>query len=87
MDAIIRNRLKYTEPDYSQDWEYTTNSTATLVTKYIGTNTVVITPNKIKRRPVVLQNSANSSSGVFTYNRNITSVTFNNGVTVNNNCM
>ena len=54
MDAIIRNRLKYTEPDYSQDWQYTTNSTATLVTKYIGANTIVVTPNKIKRRPVVL---------------------------------
>ena len=62
MDAIIRNRLKYTEPNYSQDWQYTTNSTSTLVTKYIGTNTIVVTPNKIKRRPVVLQNSANTSS-------------------------
>ena len=79
MDAIIRNRLKYTEPDYSKDWTYTTNSTSTLVTKYIGTNTIVVTPNKIKRRPVVLQNSANTSSGVFTNNRNITSVTFNDG--------
>ena len=87
MDAIIRNRLKYTEPDYSQDWKYTTNSTSTLVTKYIGTNTIVVTPNKIKRRPVVLQNSANYYSGVFTYNRNITSVTFNDGITFTNNNM
>ena len=87
MDAIIRNRLKYTEPDYSKDWTYTTNSTSTLVTKYIGTNTIVVTPNKIKRRPVVLQNSATSSSGVFTNNRNITSVTFNDGITFTNNNM
>ena len=87
MDSIIRNRLKYTEPDYSKDWTYTTNSTSTLVTKYIGTNTAVITPNKIKRRPVVLQNSANASSGVFTDNRNITSVTFDDGITFTNNNM
>ena len=87
MDAIIRNRLKYTEPDYSQDWQYTTNSTSTLVTKYIGTNTTVLTPNKIKKLPVVLQNSPNSSSGVFTNNRNITSVTFDDGITFTNNSM
>ena len=87
MDAIIRNRLKYTEPDYSQDWQYTTNATKTLVTKYIGTNTVVVTPNKINKRPVVLQNSSNSSSGVFTNNKNITSVTFSDGITFTNNRM
>ena len=87
MDAIIRNRLKYTEPDYSKDWTYTTNSTATLVTKYIGANTVVVTPNKIKKLPVVLQNSPNASSGVFTYNRNITSVTFDDGIIFTNNSM
>ena len=87
MDAIRRNRLKYTEPDYSKDWKYTTNSTATLVTKYIGANTVVVTPNKIKKLPVVLQNSPNASSGVFTYNRNITSVTFDDGIIFTNNSM
>ncbi len=87
MDAIIRNRLKYTEPDYSKDWQYTTNSIATLVTKYIGTNTTVLTPNKIKKLPVVLQNSSNSSSGVFTNNRNITSVTFDDGIAFTNNSM
>ena len=87
MDAIMRNRLKYTEPDYSQDWQYTTNATKTLVTKYIGTNTVVVTPNKINKLPVVLQNSANYRSGVFTNNRNITSVTFDYGITFTNNSM
>ena len=87
MDAIIRNRLKYTEPDYSKDWKYTPNSTATLVTKYIGANTAVVTPNKIKKLPVVLQNSPNASSGVFTNNQNITSVTFSDGITFTNNSM
>ena len=87
MDSIIRNRLKYTEPDYSKDWTYTTNSTSTLVTKYIGTNKIVVTPNKIKKLPVVLQNSASFSTGVFTNNRNIKSVTFNDGITFTNNNM
>ena len=87
MEAIIRNRLKYTEPNYAKDWTYTTNATTTLVTKYIGTNTTVVTPNKIKKKPVVLQNSPNSSSGVFTNNRNITSVTFDDGITFTNNSM
>ena len=87
MDAIMRWRAIYTEPDYSKYFEYTTNSSATLITKYIGTDTNVSVPNKIKRMPVIIQNSTNASSGVFTNNRNIKSVIFKNSVTFTNNSM
>lgn len=85
-EAMIRNRLKYTEPDYSQDWEYTTNATATLVTKYIGSNTEVIVPNKIGSKPVIM-NISNYSNGVFVNNPNITSITFRDNINFINNDM
>lgn len=52
---MIRGRR--TRINYAKDWEYTTNDTATLVTKYIGNKTDVVIPNKIEGKPVVLQNS------------------------------
>ena len=82
-EAMIRGRR--TRINYAKDFEYTTNDTATLVTKYIGSKTEVVVPNKIEGKPVVLQNSANRISGVFTNNRNIVSVRFSEGVSIANN--
>ena len=88
---MIRGRR--TRINYAKDWQYTTNDTATLVTKYIGTKTSVIVPNKIEGKPVVLQNSVVDSSGsgayngVFAGNQNIKSVKFEEGVSFANNNM
>ena len=84
-EAIIMGRKSST--NYAKDWEYTTNDTATLVTKYIGTKRHVIVPNKIEGKPVVLQNNPYSFSGVFTGNKNIISVQFSDGVKIANNNM
>lgn len=90
-EAMIRGRR--TRINYAKDWQYTTNDTATLVTKYIGTKTSVIVPNKIEGKPVVLQNSVVDSSGsgayngVFAGNQNIKSVKFEEGVSFANNNM
>ena len=73
--------------DYTKDFEYTTNSTSCLITKYIGTKKDVVVPSKIEGKPVVLQNSVNNASGVFTGNKNITSVKFNGGVSIANDNM
>lgn len=78
-------RSRKTRINYAKDWEYTTNDTATLVTKYIGNKTDVVVPSKIEGKPVVLQNSVNNASGVFTNNRNIKSVKFGEGVGIANN--
>lgn len=67
------------------DWEFTTNSTATLLTKYIGTNTAVVVPATLNGQNCILANSSSATSGVFTNNKNITSVTFSSGVKVNAN--
>ena len=85
-DAIMARRGK-PKINYAKDWQYTTNDTATLVTKYIGTKTSVIVPNKIEGKPVVLQNSVDNTSGVFTNNHNIVSVKFSEGVSFANNSM
>ena len=85
-DAIILGRGRRTT-NYAKDWEYTTNDTTTLVTKYIGTRRYVTVPNKIEGKPIVLQNSPTGTSGVFTNNRNILSVDFSNGVSVANERM
>ena len=84
-EAMIRGRR--TRINYAKDWQYTTNDTATLVTKYIGNKTDVVVPSKINGKPVVMQNSASNTSGVFTNNRNIKSVKFSEGVGVANNDM
>ena len=84
-EAMIRGRR--TRINYAKDWQYTTNDTATLVTKYIGNKTDVVVPSKINGKPVVLQNSATSQTGVFTNNRNIKSVKFSEGVSIANNNM
>ena len=90
-EAMIRGRR--TRINYAKDFEYTTNDTATLVTKYIGNKTDVIVPNKIEGKPVVLQNSVVDSSGsgayngVFAGNQNIKSVKFEEGVSFANNNM
>lgn len=90
-EAMIRGRR--TRINYAKDWQYTTNDTATLVTKYIGTKTSVIVPNKIEGKPVVLQNTIVDSSGsgayngVFAGNQNIKSVKFEEGVSFANNNM
>ena len=91
-DAIMARRGK-PKINYAKDWQYTTNDTATLVTKYIGTKTSVIVPNKIEGKPVVLQNTIVDSSGsgayngVFAGNQNIKSVKFEEGVSFANNNM
>ena len=36
------------------DWEFTTNDTCTLITKYVGTNTEVVVPAIMNGKPVVL---------------------------------
>ena len=84
-DAIMAGRGRRVV-NYAKDWEYTTNDTATLVTKYIGTKRHVVVPNKIEGKPVVLQNGS-YSSGVFTNNQNIISVRFSDGVKFTNNTM
>lgn len=55
-------------------WVYTTNTIATLITGYTGTETNVIVPKRLNGQPVVLSNST------FTNNRNITSVDYLPGV-------
>lgn len=85
-DAIMAGRGRRVV-NYAKDWEYTTNDTATLVTKYIGTKRHVVVPNKIEGKPVVLQNSPNMYSGVFTDNGSIISVQFTDGVKIANNNM
>ena len=72
--------------DYTKDFEYTTNSTSCLITKYIGTKKDVVVPSRIEGKPVVIQNSS-YYSGVFTNNRNIISVKFSEGVSIANNNM
>ena len=84
-EAIILKRRP--SVSYAKDWQYTLNDTTALVTKYIGNETNVVVPNKIRGKNVVLQNSPNSSNGVFTNNRNIVSVRFSNGVKFANNNM
>lgn len=80
-------RSRKTRINYAKDWEYTTNDTMTLVIKYIGSKTNVVVPNKIEGKPVVLQNNPNYQMGVFTNNKNITSVRFTDGVKFANNNM
>ena len=84
-DAIILGAPR--SIDYTKDFEYTTNSTSCLITKYIGTKKDVVVPSKIEGKPVVLQNSVNNASGVFTGNKDITSVKFNDGVSIANDNM
>ena len=88
---MIRGRR--TRINYAKDFEYTTNDTATLVTKYIGNKTDVVVPSKINGKPVVLQNTIVDSSGsgayngVFAENQNIKSVKFEEGVSIVNDNM
>lgn len=82
-DAIIASR-GVDIVNYSKEWEYTTNSSATLVTKYIGTKKHVTVPSEIDGLPVVLQNNVNSTTGVFANNKNILSVLFSDGVSIAN---
>lgn len=84
-EAIILKRRP--SVSYAKDWQYTLNDTTALVTKYIGSETDVVVPNKIRGRNVVLQNSPDSSNGVFTNNRNIVSVQFSDGVKFANSNM
>ena len=72
--------------DYTKDFEYTTNSTSCLITKYIGTKKDVVVPSKIEGKPVVIQNGS-YYSGVFANNKNIKSVKFSEGVSFANNNM
>ena len=72
--------------DYTKDFEYTTNSTSCLITKYIGTKKDVVVPSRIEGKPVVIQNGS-YYSGVFANNKNIKSVKFSEGVRIANNNM
>ena len=72
--------------DYTKDFEYTTNSTSCLITKYIGTKKDVVVPSRIEGKPVVIQNGS-YFSGVFANNKNIKSVKFSEGVRIANNNM
>lgn len=93
-EAMIRGRR--TRINYAKDWEYTTNDTATLVTKYIGNKTDVVVPSKINGKPVVLKQSTArrnayissfDTTGAFINNKNIVSVKFSEGVEIENNNM
>ena len=86
-DGAIYYGTSRTPIDHTKNWKYTLNSTSALITKYIGKNKDVFIPSKIEGKPVVVQNSTSEYSGVFTDNRNITSVTFGHGVTVANGNM
>lgn len=86
-DGAIYYGTSRTPIDHTKNWKYTLNSTAALITKYIGKNKDVFVPRKIDGKPVILQNSANHYSGVFTNNKNITSVVFGEGVMIANDSM
>lgn len=70
--------------NYAKNWEYSLNSTAALITKYIGKNKNVVVPRKIEGKPVIVQNNVNNTSGVFANNQKITSVKFGEGVRIAN---
>lgn len=85
-EAMIRGRR--TRINYAKDWQYTTNDTATLVTKYIGSKTDVIVPSKINGKPVVLQNSGEDYSTTLLFGErasSIKNIRIKEGVVFNNN--
>lgn len=85
-EAMIRGRR--TRINYAKDWQYTTNDTATLVTKYIGNKTDVVVPSKINGKPVVLQNSGDNYSTTLLFGErasSIKNIRIKEGVVFNNN--
>lgn len=85
-EAMIRGRR--TRINYAKDWQYTTNDTATLVTKYIGNKTDVVVPSKINGKPVVLQNSGEDYCTTLLFGErasSIKNIRIKEGVVFNNN--
>ena len=85
-EAMIRGRR--TRINYAKDFEYTTNDTATLVTKYIGNKTDVVVPSKINGKPVVLQNSGEDYGTTLLFGErasSIKNIRIKEGVVFNNN--
>ena len=82
-EAIILKRRP--SVSYAKDWQYTLNDTTALVTKYIGSETDVVVPNKIRGKNVVVGNVGENGYEVFAGNQNIVSVTFSDNVEIANN--
>lgn len=80
-EAMLSSRQPFSNIDYTTDWQYSQNTTHTIVTKYIGTNPDVTVPSIIDGKPVLLaQVSGSPANGPFYNNKNIKSVTFEQGV-------